>query len=84
MDEYQLIKGITALADDEIKDAALRDQISAKIKDEKKYSFYYEVQLIVRKSLRKGIIKHPVPFKLRKKLVKILESVSDPPGQRRP
>jgi chromosome condensin MukBEF ATPase and DNA-binding subunit MukB len=74
MDDYTLGKVITALADNEIKDHDLRQQVINRINNDRKLAFYYDVQLLISKNLKISIIKHPVPFSLREKLLKELES----------
>jgi hypothetical protein len=72
--EYKLTKEITALADDELKDNSIREELISSINFDRILEFHYEVQLIVSKILRNSYIKHPVPFQLRKKLLQELKA----------
>lgn len=72
IDPYKLNKGITALADGEMEDRSWIDQVRNEISSNKRTAFEYEVQKQVSLNLREILIKHPCPFKLNRKLNKIL------------
>ncbi len=72
LDSYNIRKGLTALADNEVEDAVLKNELLGLISGDKRKSFEYEVQKQISANLRENIIKHPLPYKLNKKLNKIL------------
>lgn len=74
MEQYRVIKRITAAADEEINGSPEKDEIIEKIKTDKKLLFEYNVQKFISLSLRYNYVKHPVPYKLNRKLNKILQS----------
>jgi hypothetical protein len=74
MENYNIIKGITALADEEIKDEEYSLEINRQLDSSPVNRFYFEVQTIISKQLKRALIKHPVPFDLRKKLLQLLSS----------
>jgi hypothetical protein len=75
MDEYKMDKAVTALADQEIKDTDQRDELTAKINNDRELAFRFEVQLIISKALKTNLIKHPLPYSFRRKLLKMIDSV---------
>lgn len=74
MEQYRLIKGITAAADEETDDKFSKDEIYEIIKADKKLMFEFNVQKFISLSLKDKLLKHPVPYKLNRKLNKILQS----------
>jgi hypothetical protein len=78
MDKYTVIKRITALADNQLKDQALAQELNSEINSNQRIRFYYEVQLLISRYLRRTVIMHPVPFDLRRKLIQVLSQVNSP------
>ncbi len=74
MERYRLIKGITAAADEETDNNFSKDEINKMIMTDKKLLFEYNVQKFISQNLRNNLLKHPVPYKLNRKLNKILQS----------
>lgn len=72
MNEYQLISGLTRLADNELADENLRDEIILEMSKDPALEKKYKVQVIISKNLKEFIVKYPVPPALHKKLKKIL------------
>lgn len=72
IDSYELKKGLTSLADNEVADKILKEELLSAISGDKRNGFEYEVQKLISANLKDNIIKHPVPYKLNKKLNKIL------------
>jgi hypothetical protein len=70
MDE-NILKNITALADDEIKDIKMSDKLNELISSDKNIFFMYELLVSIRKNLKERILKHPAPYSLRQKLEKL-------------
>lgn len=74
MGNLQQDRQITALVDGELPPEEVME-VKEMIESDKGLTFYYEVQLIISKSLKTALIKHPVSFNLHKKLAK-LSSIS--------
>jgi hypothetical protein len=70
MENLQQDRKITALADGELPPEEVKE-VKEMIEFDKGIKFSYEVQLIISKSIKTALIKHPVSFKLHKKLVKL-------------
>jgi hypothetical protein len=74
MDDYNLMKRVTELADGEL-GVAEQEEVKKIIDTDKRTSFEYRIQVSIRENLAQTLIMHPVPFKLRLKGMKKLEKV---------
>jgi hypothetical protein len=74
MDEFYMTKAITELADGEIKDAVLREELKAKINNDRDLSFQFQVQSIISRTLKDSLIKRPVSYSFRRKLIELIDT----------